>query len=84
MTIHSTSLIALSTGATIAIILGIFVLVLIVLLCIPVSMALLRSGLVGRRGFGSRSKRPRRRGPVDAWAEAGRRVDQRDLDGDAS
>ena len=33
-------------------------LVLIVLLCIPVSMALLRSGLVGRRGFGSWSKRP--------------------------
>ena len=61
-----------------------FGLVLMVLLCIPVSMALLRSGLVGRRGLGSRSKRSRRRGPVDAWAEAGRRVDQRDLDGDAS
>ena len=51
-----------------------FGIVLMLLLGIPVSMALLRSGLLGRRGVG---RAPRRRlfGRADPWRESARRVE---------
>lgn len=51
-----------------------FGIVLMLLLGIPVSMALLRSGLLGRRGVG-RAPRRRRFSRADPWRESARRVE---------
>lgn len=51
-----------------------FGIVLMLLLGIPVSMVLLRSGLLGRRS-GGRAPRKRRFGRADPWRESARRVE---------